>query len=256
MTKSIYRSEFMRQYKCPRCHETVRVFQMTDTRTGKTFEQSIGCNCELLQKVAENQRQATQRRIDRVFAEYSLVNQSLLNASFETFKPYRPDLAKALIQAKQYAEHFDPTKPSNLFFQSTGFGTGKSHLSMSVVKVAKERGYTAIFTSTPKLLTKIRSTYNRNAETTEDRMIDNIVAADLVVFDDLGAENAGGWGMEKLFEIIDQRSGKSNIFTTNLSSEDFRSERDMARIFSRMMEHSTWIVLTNVPDYRMRGVSK
>lgn len=250
-----YRSKFLRDYQCPNCRSWVKVYRLTDVH-GNVSEQSIGCNCGILKLIDEEQQAVNQQRIDRIFNQYSLVNKSLLSASFETFRAYRADLKKAFEQVKRYADSFRTEKSSNLFFQSSGFGTGKSHLSMAVVRAVKQKGYTAIFISTPKLLTKIRSTYKRDAETTEDELINNLISADLVVFDDLGAENAGGWGREKLFELIDQRSGKSSIFTTNLDSADFKADKDMGRLFSRMMENSRVISLSQVPDYRMRNLAK
>lgn len=251
IANTTYRSEFIRSYTCPGCGELVKVFQLTD-KDGNSKENSIGCNCELLKAVDVQQQMINQQKIDRIFNQYSLVNQGLLQASFETFKPYRSELAKAVSQARRYASEFNLKKPRNLFFQSTQFGTGKSHLSMSIVRVVKEKGHSAIFISTPKLLTKIRSTYNKNATVSEDELLNNIIAANLVVFDDIGTESAGGWGREKLFEIIDQRLGKNNIFTTNLKSDEFLVDRDLARIYSRLMENTEFIVLNNVPDYRMR----
>lgn len=251
LEKQVYHSEFIRSYTCDGCGELVKVFRLTD-KNGNSKENSIGCNCELIKAVDVQQQMINQKRIDRIFNQYSLVNQSLLSASFETFKPYRTELAKAVSQSQRYATEFDPKKPRNLFFQSTSFGTGKSHLSMSIVRVVKEKGYSAIFISTPKLLTKIRSTYNKNATVSEDELLNNIIAANLVVFDDIGTESSGGWGREKLFEIIDHRLGKNNIFTTNLKSDEFLVDRDLARIYSRLMENTEFIVLNNVPDYRMK----
>jgi DNA replication protein DnaC len=251
IANTTYRSEFIRKYTCDGCGELVKVFQLTD-RDGNTKENSIGCNCKLIRAVNVQQQMVNQKKIDRIFNQYSLVNRGLLSASFETFKPYCPELAKAVSQARRYADNFDLKKPSNLFFQSSQFGTGKSHLSMSVVRVIKEKGYSAIFISTPKLLTKIRSTYNKNATVSEDELLNNIIAANLVIFDDIGTESAGGWGREKLFEIIDQRLGKNNIFTTNLASDEFLADRDLARIFSRMQENTEFVVMNNVPDYRIK----
>lgn len=223
-------------------------------KKGEWVTKSIGCNCEELKAIDVLQKKVVQKKIDRMFKENSLVNQELLSASFESFNPYTPELKKAFTQAKQYANTFDLKKPRSLFFQSTKFGTGKSHLSMSIVKIVKKKGHTAIFISTPKLLTKIRSTYNKDSAVSEDTLLNNIVAADLVVFDDLGTENNGSWGREKLFEIIDQRLGKHNIYTTNLKAAEFMGDRDLARIFSRLMDGSEIVTLEGVPDYRMKKV--
>jgi DNA replication protein DnaC len=249
IANTTYRSEFVRECTCEGCGELVKVFRLID-KDGNKKENSIGCNCNLIRAVHVQQRMVNQKKIDRIFNQYSLVNQGLISASFETFKPYCPELAKAVSQARRYADNFDLKKPSNLFFQSEQFGTGKSHLSMSIIREIKEKGYSAIFISTPRLLTKIRSTFNKRSEISEDELINNLIAADLVVFDDLGTESGNAWAKEKLFETVDQRSGKNNIFTSNLKKDDFLSDVDSGRIFSRMTENTEYIVLNNVPDYR------
>lgn len=255
LKRPAYRSEFIKSYRCEGCGEMIRVFKLTDSQ-GNVSENSIGCNCKLLHAIDVQQKMVNQKKIDRIFNQYSLVNQALLSASFKTFRPYAPELMKAVSQAKRYASEFSLKQPRNLFFQSTQFGTGKSHLSMSIVRVVKSKGHTAIFISIPRLLTKIRSTFNKKSEVTEDELINNLIAADLAVFDDLGTENGNGWGREKLFEVVDQRIGKNNIFTTNLKRDDFLADLDTARIFSRLMENSEYVVMNNVPDYRMKREKK
>ncbi|WP_185762558.1 ATP-binding protein [Bacillus methanolicus] len=175
--------------------------------------------------VKEEQQEAKKARLKRIFEENSFINPSLKEATFENFESN--EFRQALQKAKRYVEEFDLKNPKNLFFQGS-FGTGKSHLSMSIAKALTEKGYTTIFISTPKLLTKIRNTYNKESGISEEQIINAIADADLVVFDDIGAEGEiSGWGMQKLFEVIDQRAGKHNIYTTNLSSIEFEASKDL-----------------------------
>ncbi|MGG3887444.1 hypothetical protein ABEV63_26255, partial [Brevibacillus panacihumi] len=96
----------------------------------------------------------------------------------------------------------------------------------------------------------------KNSELGEEKIINAIAEADLVVFDDIGAEGEySGWSVQKLFEVIDQRAGKHNIYTTNLTSAEFEATKDMQRIFSRMMMNSEPIIM-NGTDYRKRQFLK
>ncbi|AIE59087.1 hypothetical protein MGA3_10955 [Bacillus methanolicus MGA3] len=192
---------------------------------GKDAQVKRGCDCEALKIVKEEQQEAKKARLKRIFEENSFINPSLKEATFENFESN--EFRQALQKAKRYVEEFDLKNPKNLFFQGS-FGTGKSHLSMSIAKALTEKGYTTIFISTPKLLTKIRNTYNKESGISEEQIINAIADADLVVFDDIGAEGEiSGWGMQKLFEVIDQRAGKHNIYTTNLSSIEFEASKDL-----------------------------
>lgn len=244
------------KYICDGCGKNVQVVRtkyLLGPKKGEWFTTKKGCDCEILDIIEEQQAEAKKVRLNKIFEENSLINPSLRNATFENFEP--GEFKQAYEKAKRYVEEFDINNPKNLLFQGT-FGTGKSHLSVSIAKELTKKGYTTIFISTPKLLTKIRNTYNKNSELGEEEIIQMIANVDLVVFDDIGAEgDKSGWGVQKLFEIIDQRAGKHNIYTTNLSSAEFEATKDLQRIFSRMMMNSEPVVM-NGTDFRKRQFLK
>ena len=137
------------------------------------------------------------------------------------------------------------------------YGTGKSHLSVSITKKLIEKEFSCIFISTPKLMTKIRSTYSKDSEYTEDHIIEVLSNVDCLVLDDIGAEstkqgdnNQHTWATSKLFEIIDNRIGKHTIFTTNYNFGELES-RLGGRNFSRMMENIHLVKMYG-DDYRLR----
>ncbi|WP_240326774.1 ATP-binding protein [Aeribacillus pallidus] len=251
-----FNGKVIKKYLCEGCGNEVTVLRMKmlfGPKKGEWFEGKRGCECEVYEIVRKEQEQAKTARLKRIFDENSLINESLKQATFENFEPN--EFGQALQKAKQFVEEFDLRNPKNLFFQGS-FGTGKSHLSVSIAKALQEKGFATIFISTPKLLTKIRNTYNKNSELGEEKIINAIAEADLVVFDDIGAEGEySGWSVQKLFEVIDQRAGKPNIYTTNLTSAEFEATKDMQRIFSRMMMNSEPIIM-NGTDYRKRQFLK
>lgn len=255
-TGSKFEIQILAHYCCMRCREEVKHSRFPvalGPEKGKIVEAKTGCWCKQLDEAEKSQKEAKVRNLQAVFERNSLINPDLQNATFENFET--GEFMQAYRKVKNYANSFDIEKPSNLFFQGS-FGTGKSHLSVAVTKAVTEKGYSAIFISTPKLLTKIRSTYNKFSEQSEDQIINAITNADLVVFDDIGAEGeASGWALQKLFEIIDQRIGKHNIFTTNLGSKEFERSMDLQRIFSRMMMNAEPIIM-NGTDYRRKQFAK
>lgn len=244
--------ELIKEYTCEGCGQPVKVMKTlmpAGPKKGEWVIGEIGCNCELLERIKKEQQMVDKARIERIFTENSNIPDELKKASFNTFLATTNTLEQAKHNTKEFVEHFSLKSPSNLFFQGT-FGTGKSHLGFSVAKELKQKGYSTIFISVPKLLTKLRSTYNNQSAYTEDKVINTLCSADLVVFDDIGSEGKGtDWGLQKTFEIIDQRMGKNNIYTTNLTSMEFDSTKEWARIFSRLMNNSKVIVM-NGRDYR------
>ncbi|MGG3800633.1 ATP-binding protein [Metabacillus fastidiosus] len=249
-------SSVTNEYTCEGCGSQVKEFTTVialGPMAGEKVTSKIGCNCMLYEQIKEEQKEADKSRIKRIFEDNSLINANLKKANFKNFEQDR--FPTAYKTAADYVRNFDLSDPSNLFFQGP-FGTGKSHLSVSISKALVALGYSSIFISLPKLYTKIRSTYNKNSEITEDQLMQALFKVDLLVLDDIGAEGeAKGWSVGKAFEIIDQRSGKHNIYTTNLSSDDFESSRDTARLFSRIMENTKPVIM-NGTDYRKRHFLK
>ncbi|MBY8913269.1 ATP-binding protein [Bacillus sp. YC2] len=250
-------SNVTNEYVCDGCGENVREFTTVialGPMAGKEVSSKIGCNCSVYQKVKDEQKEADNARMKRIFAENSILNKKLQNANFKTYS--REFFPQAYDRAVQYAKSFDLNDPKNLLFTGS-FGTGKSHLSVSISKAVVAMGFSSIFISLPKMYTKIRSTYNKDSDISEDRLMDMLYQVDLLILDDIGAEGeANAWSMSKAFEIIDQRSGKHNIYTTNLSASDFQTTKDRQRIFSRMMEDTEPPIVMDGPDYRKRQFYK
>lgn len=252
----------LEEYDCEGCGEAgVRLVEMPimgGPEKGKLERFTLGCKCKdkpIEFAVVANEKKAKMNRAKEVFDQNSLVNQSLLKASFENYYPTSAELDQARKAVFCFVKEFDPAAGNNLLLTGT-YGTGKSHLSFSAAKKLIEVGYTALFLSVPKLLTKIKETYNSKSQFSENDLLDYIANVDLLVLDDLGAEytnlksGADNWAQTKLFEVIDSRAGKSTIYTTNLSSRELEAKVN-ARNFSRMMEN-TDVVKMFGRDYRKK----
>jgi len=216
---------------------------------GDTIIANYGCECadiELAKRMIEIKKEIQMRRMQEVFDYYSLVNHSLQQATLENYEPTNQELAQAKQEITDYINNFDGTK--NLLLYGS-YGTGKSHLSISITKKLMEKGYQCLFLSLPKLLTKIKETFN-NDGVTEDELLNMIQQVDLLVLDDIGAEHNTDWVNAKLFEVFDSRAGKSTIYTTNLNSKELRAQIN-ERNFSRIMEN-TQVIRMNGRDYRRK----
>ncbi len=117
-------------------------------------------------------------------------------------------------------------------------GTGKTTLAMLVSKAAVEAGRSVAIYSLPRLLARIRRTYD--AEAGEDSFLDffeRLTSVDLLHVDDLGAEKRTDWVLEQLYAIVDERyeSRRSILVTTNLSQEELEQQIG-PRTVSRLIE--------------------
>jgi DNA replication protein DnaC len=255
--------------KCPVCgansdiveywHPPTKTYKKLDwiESDGKCFECVKHDEAmEEFERQREEARIARIERIKKVFDEDSLMNPKLKAATFENYNPTNNDLEKAKVITKRYADHFSKENPISLLLIGN-YGTGKSHLSVAITKELMDKNLSCIFISTPKLMTKIRSTYNKESDYTEEQILDQLSKVDCLGLDDIGAEsvkqgdsNQHTWATSKIFEIIDNRIGKHTIFTTNYDVNELQ-QRLGGRNFSRMME-SVHVIKMYGDDYRLK----
>ncbi|GEQ04539.1 DNA replication protein DnaC [Staphylococcus gallinarum] len=235
--------------KCEKCG---RIYDWYKFDSG--YEYKDGCDCkmiELAKETTENyHRNKRRKEAEWIFRE-SIINDDLSKVNFDNYIPTSETLEYAKNLCRRYANNFTLDNKQSLLIQGT-FGTGKSHLSMSIVNEVKRKGFTVLYMNVPQLISTIKNTYNNKSEMTEYHLTRIISDVDLMVFDDFGI-NMNEFATGKMFEFIESRVGKHNIFTTNLNIKELSKNKDMQRIFSRMMSNTTLVKMEG-EDYRMRGI--
>ena len=252
----------LKKFICKTCQHPVIQKEMVipfGPYRGRKVAVHEGCKCkdmEIVRKVLQTNKQQKQKKLAKLFQGHSLINTSLQRAAFETFQVRTDSLKKVKEDMIQYAKDFHPETSTNLLFVG-GFGVGKSHLAVAITKELMKQGYSCLFLSVPKLLTKIRQTYSGTTNFNEAMILELIESVDLFVLDDLGTEYTNkkksddNWTHTKLFEVLDSRQGKPTIYTTNLNGEQLKKKVN-GRNLSRIMD-GTEVVHMNGVDYRMRG---
>jgi len=117
-------------------------------------------------------------------------------------------------------------------------GTGKTTLAMLVSKEALKRGYSVAIYALPKLLARIRATFDAgDGEESYTDLIEHLSSVDLLHIDDLGAERQTEWVLEQLYVLINERYERqgSIVVTTNLTQVDLE-EQIGVRTVSRLIE--------------------
>lgn len=220
---------------------------------GKEFTYKRGCCCqekELAQQTLEAHKRMKQRKMIELFKTHSLINNKLRHCTFDNFDPKTESQENALRLSKEFAKDVKSGNYYNLLF-SGSYGIGKSHLAVAAIRVLMSYNISCAFVTVPKLMRKIRDTYNKNSTVTENEIMSGLEALDVLVLDDIGAETETDWTSEKIFEIVDARAGKANFYTTNLSSDDL-NEHLGSRNFSRLMDDTKTLTLFG-EDLRLRG---
>ncbi len=129
-----------------------------------------------------------------------------------------------------YAEHFSTGNKSLLMLGSAGLG--KTHLACSIATVVMKNGYTVMYSSAQSLFSKIEQT-----RYTDEDVISDILACDLFILDDLGAESMTNYSLSVLYNIVNTRmiSNKPCIYTSNITSQANLQKRYGEKISSRLL---------------------
>ena len=124
-------------------------------------------------------------------------------------------------------------------------GTGKTTLAMLVSKEALRRGHSVAIYSLPKLLARIRRTYDAEPDgDSYSTFFDRLTAVDLLHIDDFGAEKRSDWVLEQLYALVNERyeDERSIMLTTNLTVDKLE-EQIGRRTVSRLTETCEQIAL-------------
>jgi DNA replication protein DnaC len=192
---------------------------------------------------------------ERLTSEYFILPEDLMNAGFKNSVKTNDVTAKAKENAMTYTKMFLSGEYYNLLIMGNP-GTGKSHLCAAIartIKEIKEKGYSVGFLTTGKLLSMFKTTYSKGAPKSEEDIFRDIKGIDLLVLDDVGSEAIGGnddWRKGMLFEIVESRSGKPTIYTSNLTDIDLPAAVGK-RVFSRLYNNTKFIDLF-IEDYDYR----
>jgi DNA replication protein DnaC len=135
-----------------------------------------------------------------------------------------------------------------------GAGTGKTTLAMLVSRTALEAGRSVAIYSLPKLLARIRRTYDaETGEQSYSELFERLVSVDLLHIDDLGSEKQTEWVLEQLYALVNERyeAQRSLVVTTNHDESKLESQIG-TRVVSRLAEMCDTLPLFD-DDQRWRG---
>lgn len=195
------------------------------------------CGCEIAaeEKLAEQKRQMENHDKILKYRGLSMIDDKFRNVTFDSLQQTTFN-ARNLKLCTRYAERFDEmvSKNQGLLFWGD-VGTGKSWAAAAIANHLLAKTVPVVMFSFVEAIKNIESKKMSEAE-----IISIVNSAQLVIFDDLGAERDSAFAQEKVYSIIDSRYRKKlpMIVTTNISLEQMKSETDhrYSRIYDRIFE--------------------
>lgn len=157
---------------------------------------------------------------------------------FGTWQPATEDKRAAGSAALAFSEGKGP----RLFAIVGTPGLGKSHLAAAIAWDYLEDGYSVQYCQVEDLLNQLQAAITDGASFA--RIWRRLKEADLVILDDLGAQNTTEWRTSQLDALVDYRyrEGKALVITSN------KVEGIPERIIDRLKEGKT-VVMTG-PSWR------
>jgi DNA replication protein DnaC len=158
-------------------------------------------------------------------------------------------------QVRRYCDELEENLDSGkgLWFLGS-HGTGKTTLAMLLSQQVLQAGRSVAIYSLPKLLGRIRRTYDADVgEQSYSDLFERLATVDLLHLDDLGVEKQTEWVVEQLYAVLNERYERERaiVVTSNVEIDDL--ERQLGpRIVSRIVEMCGDPIMLFDEDRRMR----
>lgn len=180
--------------------------------------------------------------------------QSFENFNLEIYKnnpAVYEQMAHNLRIAKKYADELGKNSKNLLLTGNTG--TGKTHISTAVAKVAITRGLYVLYDSVQNILDDFEQDRFRSGYGPYEPKSEKYLECDLLILDDLGTELTTPFALSCLYNLVNTRMNKGlpTVVSTNLTPKEI-SGRYEARICSRILGTSTTVLQFGGDDYRFK----
>ncbi|OQB22100.1 MAG: DNA replication protein DnaC [candidate division BRC1 bacterium ADurb.Bin183] len=137
-------------------------------------------------------------------------------------------------------------------------GCGKTHLAIGILKAVIEKGYTGYYCNVVDFFTRLRDTFAGDTEYDEMDLLDKVARVNLLVLDDLGAEQPSVWKLDRLYALVNKRYEQNSpiIVTTNKLDVNDLEDFIGPRIVSRLCEMCQIMDKFPNADYRKKDLGK
>ena len=201
---------------CPKCRGAG--YLRSDVPFGHPqFGKPIRCECkEAEQKGRRRQQLRDMSNLD-----------AFRNSSFKTFNSSVPGVREAFLDAKAYAEN-----PDGWLLLVGPNGCGKTHLAAAIANQCLDNGSVVLFAVAPDLLDHLRAAFAPTANEVYDQLFAKMREAEVLVLDDLGAQQSSPWANEKLFQLLNYRYNMEmpTVITANQKGLQGIDERIRSRL--------------------------
>uniref|UniRef100_UPI00037354DB ATP-binding protein n=1 Tax=Thioalkalivibrio sp. ALgr3 TaxID=1239292 RepID=UPI00037354DB len=193
---------------------------------------------EAAEETRAMERDRSTRKASQAQGE-SEVPRRFRHVRLESFEPRNSEQKQAhrLVQQLVTALRSNPDGARNIVFLGA-IGGGKTHLAWGAVNSVNESGGQAVYMKTPKLMMRLKSSYSADSSVRPEDILGALVAADLLVLDEIGFHSDSDSERKTLAYILDERWAqmRPTMVVSNLSLKELTvalgGQASMSRLFS------------------------
>lgn len=217
--------------ECPKCHGTGYYIEFEGD-----VQYAVECQCGIRKKtILQNQLKFAE--IPEMYKECTFAN---LRSNVYRLPESKEIFIQAAKAVKYWIENIVQMQKQGigLYVCSSVKGSGKTRFVCSLANELMQKHQKAVkFTTSLKIIEEIKATWNSQNKSSENKLINDLTYADVLIIDDFGAESGKDWINEKFYGIINGRytDKKITIFTSNYSISQLKYDD---RITNRILERS------------------
>jgi DNA replication protein DnaC len=220
------------EHICPICKDAQRL-RMNVPFGNPSFGKSILCSCQQArQKIMRQQQRSQAADLD-----------AFRDCTFKTFDYRIPGVQEAVRISLAYA-----LQPQGWLLLIGPCGCGKTHLAAAIANQCLENKVSVYFTTAPDLLDSLRAALVEPERYTH--FYAWIREIELLVLEDLGAQQPSAWSNEKLLQLLEYRSTLALPTIITAIPKEFQDLDE--RLRSRLTDSRlvTTVIFEQVRDFR------
>jgi DNA replication protein DnaC len=200
-----------------------------------SFGKPIACECKEAERKAKRRNQLQEMSDLGAFSD----------KSFRNFNVHVPGIQEAYSCACEFAKD-----PNGWLLLIGPNGSGKTHLAAAIANKSLEDGALVLFATVPDLLDHLRAAFAPTSNEVYDQLFSRMREAEVLVLDDLGAQQSSPWANEKLFQLLNYRY--NSRFPTVITANSRGLQGIDERIRSRLTDASlvTTVIMDRAKDFR------